>query len=139
MPRQTRNSRLDVLSKVFRHPPVIILFKITYTQALRAAGYRKLVLFRTPFNGGGRSVDTQDDEGGFPCVVFVAPNVRVSVLRTRHESVGRFAPVDAGDDGVVFLKGGLEFEFVSLFDVNSDFAVVGTERDSGTIAVPSMS
>lgn len=75
---------LDVLGS----PPVLLLIELTDCNGSRSRSYSELGLVGRPSDKGGRAVDTQEYQGGSPCVggCVEGPHVGVPVLRARHDA-----------------------------------------------------
>jgi len=59
VPVQAENRGADGLLDVFAHPPVVVLLKVADTDAARARGNCKFVLFRGPSDKSSGAIDAQ--------------------------------------------------------------------------------
>jgi len=127
-----------VLLDVLADPPILLLFEIANADELGTRGDGKLVLLRAPLAIGGGAVQTKNHKYGLPFTSLEGPDVSVSVLRARNDSVGLGGPIDRGHDLVVLSKLGFELIRGSRLGIDVNLSVVGAKGDLGAIGVPSV-
>lgn len=76
------------------HSPVIFLFEVAHRDEAGTAAHSELVLFGRPLNTAGGAVDSQDDQGGLPCVPFQGPHIGITVSAAGHNAVALRGPVN---------------------------------------------
>lgn len=138
MPRDVQDSgvvELDVLGD----PPVVVLVEVADGDDLGAGGDGELVLTRRPGAAGGRTVDTQQHQGGVPGVILETPDVGVTILGARQDAVLLLAPGEGSNDGIVLGQGVDQSELAAGVLVDLDGGIIGAQRDQGAISVPGMS
>lgn len=101
MPINGKDRTTDRLLEMLACPPVIILLKVTHSNATSATGNSKLVFIRRPTNKSGCTVDTQEHKAWFPYTSFLSPHISVTVLRTGHNTVGVGCNINARDNLIV--------------------------------------
>lgn len=78
-----------------KHPPVILLFKITDGDDPGATAHGELVLIGGPAHTAGSSVDPQDDQCRLPRAALQRPHIGIAVCAAGHNAVTLRGPVDA--------------------------------------------
>lgn len=78
-----------------KHPPVILLFKITDRNDPGATAHSELVLIGGPAHTAGSSIDPEDDQCGLPCAALQRPHIGITVCAAGHNAVTLGGPVDA--------------------------------------------
>lgn len=78
-----------------KHPPVILLLKITDGNDPGAAAHSELVLTGGPAHTAGSSIDPEDDQCGLPRAALQRPHIGIAVRAAGHNAVTLRGPVDA--------------------------------------------
>jgi hypothetical protein len=86
VPIQAKNSASNGFLDMFRDPPVVLLFKVANRNESSSASDSKLVFQRRPFDMRGSSINSEENQCGFPVIHrgIECPNVGISVLGTSH-------------------------------------------------------
>jgi len=110
-----------VLLDVLGYPPIVVLFKIADRDALGTTSNGEFVLIGRPLYVSGGSVDTKDDQSWFPDSILEGPDIGISILRARDNSVGFGSPINASNDLVVLSQLVFQGVTVSLFGIDGSF------------------
>lgn len=98
-------------------------------QSQRAELSRSPSTIGAPFDASGRSVDTEDDELGFPHFAVVAPHVGVLVGATGDDTIGLGRPVDAEHFERVFAERLCQSPVGATFDKYHHILGIGRHGD----------
>jgi len=79
MPGDGGNGTADGLLQVLRYPPVVFFLKVANRDETSARTDSELSLGGCPADAGGSTVDTEENESGFPTLGGGFPDVRIAV------------------------------------------------------------
>jgi len=148
MPVDGEDGGADGLLDVLADPPIVFLFKVADGDASGTAGNGELVTLGRPFDLGGSTVNTEDNQSLLPSLndlghailighgfLGPSPDVSISVLRAGDDAVVDGIPVNAGDQLVVLIKGGSLGPSGSGLLEDEDLVAVGAQSDLSAILV----
>ena len=138
MPGDVQDGRVVKLD-VLRNPPIVVLIEVADSNDLGAGSDGELVLTRRPGAASGRTVDTQQDQSGVPGVVLKAPDISVTILRARKDTVVLVAPGEGSNDGIMLSQSVDQVELSIRILVDLNGGIIRAQGEQGAVSVPGVS